>query len=484
MSVVLILNQERVGKKKKKKEEKGEEEKAEKKELEKKKPLKKKILKKKSKSKKKKKRAWWWYLIAGLVLAVVGYFAVQAYLAFNSIWSENQTGQSPFLKLFGDVEAGELKGEGDGRINILLLGIPGGNHGGRDLSDTNIVASIDPINKKVAMLSLPRDMWVDIPENGSCKLNAVHAYGDASGNKDGGPALSKKTIGEMLDLPIHYFIRVDFVGMVRLVEVLGGITIDVETDIYDPYFPDRYNSGYEPYSITAGSHHLNGSEALKYARSRYTTSDFDRAYRQQQVLVAIKKKISKINLFTEPDKLIHIFKVAKDHLRTDLQPWEIKKLAEIIDQVKIDEVVHKVLDNSADGLLYSSWVNGTSVLLPQGDDYSLIQTLAHRIFTEPYLEQEGARIKIQNGTNQIGLAGQTAEVLKDFGYDIIKIGDTKTKYDQTLIIDYSDNKKPHTLDLLHKRIPHSKLMKDGLSKSGVDILIILGKDFKIQDLYR
>lgn len=452
----------------------------------KKKTKKKQILKKKrGKKKKKKRRAWWRYALGLVILGIVSYLGLQAWSAFDSIWSKNRTGQSPFLRLFGNVEAGELRGEGDGRINILLLGVPGGNHNGRDLSDTNIVISIDPINKKAAMLSLPRDMWVDIPDNGSCKLNAVHAYGEQSGEEDGGPNLSKMTVSTILDLPIHYYIRVDFIGVIRLIDAIGGVDVKVEKDIYDPFFPDIYMSGYEPYSITAGKHHLNGNEALKYARSRYTTSDFDRASRQQQVITASKKKISQTNLLLEPTKLLEIIKIAKHHLRTDLSPSEFKRLAEIIDQIDSQEMVHKVLDNSETGLLVSDRVNGTSVLLPAAGDFSEIQSLAHRIFTEPYLEQEAAKIELQNGTNKLGLGTETAQVLEDYGYNITKVGDAKkNNYSQTLIIDYSKGKNPHTIDLLSKRIPQAKVMKDGLTENGADILIVLGKDFKVQDLYR
>jgi len=431
------------------------------------------------------KKIWWKYLIALLLFVLIGYFGYQAWGVFNSIWTDNKTGESPFLKLFGNVEAGELRGEGDGRINILLIGIPGGNHNGNTLSDTNIVASIDPINNKAAMLSLPRDMWVDNPDTGGySKLNAIHAYGEMQ-EEGYGPTNSKKAISQILDIPLHYYIRIDFRGVEKLIDALGGIDIEVKKDIYDPYFPDQYGTGYEVYSIEEGLHQLSGPAALKFARSRYTTSDFDRAGRQQQVLMAAKNKMSKRELFVQPEKVLDILGIAKDHLRTDLQPDEIKRLMSIVERIDTDEVVSKVLDNSANGLLYSSNINGASVLLPVGDDYTRIQALAHRIFVEPYLRQEDAKIEIRNGTTTAGLATQTSEVLTDFGYQINKIGDAKKKdYDQTIIVDYSHGQKPHTLDLLHKRMVGAKIMSDGFAKTEADILVVLGSDFSIDQLYR
>jgi LCP family protein required for cell wall assembly len=440
-----------------------------------------KIISKKNKSKK----AWWKYAIATVLVLVVGYFGYQAWDTFNSIWTENKTGESPFLKLFGDVEAGQLRGEGHGRINILLLGIPGGNHNGNMLSDTNIVASIDPINNKAAMLSLPRDMWVNNPDTGgSSKLNAVHAYGEMQ-EEGYGPTISKKAMSEILDIPIHYYIRTDFKGVENLINAIDGITVEVEKDIYDPYFPDQYGTGYQPYSIETGTHHLNGYEALKYARSRYTTSDFDRAARQQQVLEAVKKKLTVKNILSQPDKLLEIFNIAKRHLKTDLQPDEIKRLAAIVEQIDTEEVANKVLDNSQNGYLYSSRINGASVLLPVGDDYTRIQTLAHKIFSEPYLEEEAARVEIQNGTTTAGLATETAEVLENFGYNVVEIKDAKKKnHKQSLIVGYTERQKPHTLDLLQKRIPQARMMSDGFAQTKADIILVLGSDFQIDDLYR
>lgn len=442
----------------------------------------KKIIKK---SKKNHKRSWWKYLVGSLAILIVAYFGLQAYGVFNSIWTDNKTGESPFLSLFGNVEAGQLRGEGDGRVNILLLGIPGGNHGGDMLSDTNIVFSIDPVNNQAAMLSLPRDMWVNNTDTGGhSKLNAIHAYGEAQ-EKDYGPTASKKTIGELLDMPIHYYIRLDFKGAEKLVNAIGGIEIEVEKDIYDPYFPDRYGSGYEPYSIKEGIHHMNGVEALKFARSRYTTSDFDRAGRQQQILMAAKDKMSSRDLFVRPDRVLSIMDIAKKHLRTDLRPNEIKRLLCIVEQINTDEIVSEVLDNAPNGYLYSTTLYGASVLLPRGDDYSRIQALAHRIFTEPYIKKEAAKIEIRNGYTIAGIATQTGEVLENYGYNISQITDAKRKdHQQTIIVDYSQGEKPHTLDLLRKRISQAKLMSDDFSQSEADILIVLGSDFKLDDLYR
>src|SRR4030042_4496659 len=166
--------------------------------------------------------------IIGIVLVVIilgfgAWMASGLIGAFSKIFTENKGEGSPFLSFLGDVKAEQLKGEGDGRINILLVGMGGTGHPGGDLTDTIIIASIDPKNKDMAMLSLPRDLLADIPGNGQTRLNAAYHYGEEmkrsgrtlDGKEVNGPELSKITIGEIVDLPIHYYIAMDFEGFIR-----------------------------------------------------------------------------------------------------------------------------------------------------------------------------------------------------------------------------------------------------------------------------
>src|SRR5690606_1750435 len=121
------------------------------------------------------------------------------------------------LALQGNIDPSQLNGEGDGRVNILLIGIGGDRHEGGQLADTIMVASIDPFNNETALLSLPRDLRVAIPGQWSTKINAAHALGEESnfreqGYPNGGPGLLQKTVEEALGINIHYYVRVDFQG--------------------------------------------------------------------------------------------------------------------------------------------------------------------------------------------------------------------------------------------------------------------------------
>lgn len=431
----------------------------------------------------KKRRKWWIWLIVIMILGVIAYFGYGAYAVAKKIITDNRGGGSPFLRFFGDMSADKLKGEGDGRINILLLGIPGAGHNGMDLSDTVMVVSIDPVNKNVAMLSLPRDLYVPIPGNGETKINAAHAYGEQDPDRFGdGPSLAKETVSEILDLPIHYYFRMDFEGFEKLVDEIGGIEVYVEEPIVDPFYPDD-RAGYSgniTYRISVGQHHMDGNDALKYARSRYTTSDFDRAKRQQIILKAIKERALSIGILTNPAKISGIMNIIGDHFRTDMQLWEMQRFAELMRDVDTEIIVHKVLDNTAEGLLYASNKGGAYVLLPRGNNWDKVQALAHTIFVEPYIKKENARIEVQNGTSTVGLGNQLAEKLREFGYNVTRVTNAAPgDYPETLIIDYTGGEKPYTLQLLKNRLSYAKVLGDGNPPSDdVDIIVVVGDNYQ------
>ena len=167
------------------------------------------------------------------------------------------------------------------RTNILLLGIDKrAQELGASRTDTMIVATVDPETKTAAMLSIPRDLWVSIPSYSEGRINTAHFLGDRDDYPGGGPALAKKTVQYALGIPIHYYVRINFEGFEKLVDAIGGISIDVKEAIHDEEYPDG-NYGYMTVDIPAGPQHMDGKTALQYARVRHGGSDFLRAKRQQ-----------------------------------------------------------------------------------------------------------------------------------------------------------------------------------------------------------
>lgn len=407
-----------------------------------------------------------------LILGTLSYFGLKVYIAAKKIIGTNTSGGAPGI--LGILNPSQLKGEGSGRINILLLGIGGEGWPGGQLTDTIMVVSIDPKNKDVAMLSIPRDLYVKVPDNGYTKINAAHAY--AEDKKEGsGPEISKDTISSVLDIPIHYFARVDFSGFEKIIDILGGITVNVEEDLYDPFFPNEDNTAYNPFYIEKGVHEMDGKTALKYARSRETTSDFDRAKRQQKILLATREKALSLETLINPTKISETIDLLEDHIKTDIQIWEMGKLAEISKEIKEDHVISKVIDG---GFLFSDMVDGMYVLKPKNEDYEDIQGFVHSIFTDAYLSEERATIEISNGTENNGLAYRAGKLLNLYNYYVVKVGDAQNQsQNKTLIYDYTDGKKPYTISYLENRFG-VKAEKIRGKENQTDIKIIVGYDYK------
>lgn len=413
--------------------------------------------------------------LAIFILVIGIYFGFRIFSSLKKIITENLSGSAPAL--LGKIIPQKLRGEGDGRINILVMGIPGGDYPGAELTDTIMVVSIEPQGRGVTMLSIPRDLWVKIPNHGFQKINEAHAIGEQTKYPGGGPQLAKETIQQLLDLPIHYYIRVDFVGFKKLIDAIGGIDVTVEKDLKDYWYPNQ-NGGRETFYLKKGTYHMDGELALKYARSRQSTSDFDRARRQQQILIAAKDKVLKDKTYLDIKKMEEILKIVGDHFKTDLQIWEIKKIAEIGEKIDYNKIFNYVLDNSPSGILISSNKGGAYVLLPKNNDYAKIAAFAHQIFDDIYIKEENARIEILNGTYYSKQATYLADFLKKYGYNIVKTGFVENRnVKKTVILDYTNGEKPYTINYLQKRL-NAEVINKKPENNDIDIQIIIGTDYK------
>jgi LCP family protein required for cell wall assembly len=185
-----------------------------------------------------------------------------------------------------------LAGESDDRINVLLLGMGGLGHDGPYLTDTIIMASIRPSTKQVAMISIPRDLWVSIAGHGSSKINHANSYGETE-RHDWGGAYTAQVIKDNFGIDIHYYLRVDFAAFEEIVDEVGGIRVNVERGFTDPEYPTN-DYGVQMVSFAKGVQTMSGSRALIYARSRHGNngegSDFARAKRQQKNVTRSQRK--------------------------------------------------------------------------------------------------------------------------------------------------------------------------------------------------
>ena len=397
-----------------------------------------------------------------------------------------------------------LNGEREDRINILLLGIGGQGHNGPNLTDTVIIAGIQPSTQKIALLSTPRDLFVPIPGYGWRKINDANALGEAE-KKGSGPLLTQATVNQVFNLPIHYYIRADFKGFKKIIDDLGGITVLVDRSFTDGSYPTN-NDLYQTVSFKAGWQKMDGDTALKYVRSRHGNngegSDFARSLRQQKVLEAIKNKIFSFSFILNPTKISAVLEDLGEDLKTNLEPWEMIKIIKFIKDTKKEDIVSKVLDNGPSGPLYSDTENGAYVLLPKTGDFSELQSIARNLIntekqqnaltpiTADRQQKLNASVEIQNGTKVNGLAARYTEEFKKSDFNIIHIGNAERQdYLQTIIYDLTGGRKIEDLEkiknLLKNKIEEINVLSFSTDLSDnsslnlnrqADFVIILGQN--------
>jgi len=281
------------------------------------------------------------------------------------------------------VGSDQLQGENEGQINVLLLGMRGNNMpGGGLLADTIMVAMIRPKENKVALVSIPRDLWVSYPGTSTQgKINSVHALYEEKGEGKG-MEIMKEVVGDITGLPIHYAVRIDFAGFKELVDTVGGIDIYLDKPFSEPTQFEGENA--LNFSLPAGKNHIDGQKALFFVRARYASSDFERAKRQQQVLIALKDKLLSLGTLTDFGKVNNILNVLGDDVRTDMDIDEMKNFFNLANSMENPQIKQKVFDTSEEGLLYSTKADTpegkTYILLPTGGNYDKIREVCRNIF--------------------------------------------------------------------------------------------------------
>ena len=362
----------------------------------------------------------------------------------------------------------KLKGEDRDRINILLLGIGGKNHDGGLLTDTIMLASLKPSEKKLSLLSIPRDLAVPIENMGWQKINSVNAYAEKKTPGSGGLAVSQ-TVSDVFQTPIDYYLTVDFTGFIKIIDDLGGIKINVENSFDDYKYPILGNEDapwdqrWEHLHIEKGEQAMNGELALKYVRSRHALgvegSDFARSRRQQKVLEAVKEKVMSLNVLFKPTMISKIIGDITDNYSANLKIWEIVKLWGLTKDIKSEKIASRSLDNSPNGLLVDTiGLDGAYLLQPTSGDFSEIQYLVNNIFADvPLTDKEKvklqpASVEIRNGTWINGLASQIALDLEKYGFDILRVGNTSQQnFEKSVIYDLTYGGKIQALTILKNK---------------------------------
>ena len=290
----------------------------------------------------------------------------------------------------------ELKGEADGRVNILLAGNSSDDvgHNGAELTDSIMVVSINTRDKTGYVMSIPRDLYVNIPNNGYAKINEAYQDGERdafaeAGYPNGGMGLLEKTVSDAFGIDIHYYALVNYAALRDSVNAVGGITITVDSSdprgLYDPSI-DYANNQLPLVSLPNGPAELDGAEALGLARARgqargsygFATSDFARTEHQRQILLGLKTKASSASTLSNPIKVGELFDAFGSNVSTDLKMGEAYRLYRLSQDVPDAKFASASLnDVNGENLLMSYRTrSGQSALVPRAgvDDYTEIQT--------------------------------------------------------------------------------------------------------------
>ncbi len=406
-------------------------------------------------------------LLSALVISLMVVFGGMAIYSMSKTLYQKFANFS-FKDVIVDIVGKELPKDENGYTNILIMGIGGKWHQGGELTDTLIVASIDKETNSVVMLSVPRDFYVET-EATSSRINEIlrdapkyyqkQGYSDEKSQELALKTLDKK-ITELTGLEIHKYAKIDFQGFVKIIDALGGIEVDVERTIDDPAYPDN-NWGYERFYLQAGKQKLDGETALKYARSRHDSSDFDRAKRQQKILEAIREKSLSLGILTSPEKISNIFNIIDENFTSDLSLQELVTLAGFASNFDRNNMFSHVLNDdqfSEGGFLVTpdrSLYGGAFVLVPylnlvEGHKYDQIKLFSEIIFQNRYLSLSPPQIEIANGTNISGLARELMYHLNRYGIPISRIYTSDEKLEKTVIIYKKDNQNQKITNLLQK----------------------------------
>jgi polyisoprenyl-teichoic acid--peptidoglycan teichoic acid transferase len=377
--------------------------------------------------------------------------------------------------------------DGANRVNILLMGLDLRDWEGEGPSrtDTMLLFTLDPVTHSAGMLSIPRDLWVNIPGFEYGKINTAYYLGAAYDVPGGGPGLAIKTVEELLGIPINYYAQIDFEAFERLVDEIGGIEVNVPEEIsVDPLGP------HNTVNLEPGIQLLDGPTALAYARNRDTIGgDFDRAERTQQVILAVRDRVLSLDMLpTLISKAPILFKELAGSVHTNMTLEEAIKLAWLAQQISPENIQRAVI--GVEQVTMTMSADGLDILQPDPD---AIRLLRDEIFTisgpispvatatiansAELMQAENASVSILNATRTAGLAAETTEFLLSRDINVTLTDNAQEESANTVIIDYTGN--PYTIQFLVNllNIQASNIYSRYDPNSEVDIAILLGEDW-------
>jgi polyisoprenyl-teichoic acid--peptidoglycan teichoic acid transferase len=379
--------------------------------------------------------------------------------------------------------------DGASRLNILLLGLDERDlvvNEGPPRSDTMMLVTIDPVSKTAGMLSIPRDMWVNIPGFGYSRINTAYASGEGAQLPGGGPGLAMKTVSQFIGVPVDYYVQIDFNTFTDLMDRIGCLELQTEYKLV----LDPPGSGKDKTVLTPGGlRNVCGWQVLAFARNRKTEGgDFDRAARQQQVILALQKKIFDPEVFpTLLSQAPQMYDELSYGIHTNMSFEDAIKLAVLVKDISRDSIKSGVIDTSM--ITFDNVILGgqpASIMKPIMDK---IRVLRDEIFTTSgpisplaqgdaasLMRAEEARVRILDGTFTPGLDQRAGAFFQSQGMSVTEVGTAPEAYSSTVVVIYGP--KLYTLRYLQATfgITSNQIRFSPDPASTVDIEIRLGSD--------
>jgi LCP family protein required for cell wall assembly len=397
--------------------------------------------------------------------------------------AQSDATQAPTAELIGQPTVEPW--DGINRVNVLFLGLDyrDWEAGETPRSDTMILFSIDPTTNTASMLSIPRDLWVSIPDFDYYKINEAYFLGESSHLPGGGPELAVETVEQFLGVPIQYYAQVDFSTFITFIDEIGGVVITPTVDVK----VEEFGSEFQQYLKAGEQYTLPGSLALSYARDRYTgDGDFGRAGRQQQVIMAIIDRITQYNqLPTLIAKAPTLYSSLSSGIRTNMDLSTLIKVASLMINIPPENFQKAVI--GTDMVIMTKSPDGLDILKPITDK---IRELRDQLFTSggglgplatassgsTLVRDEAATVLVQNSTQDAAIVGRTIAYLQQQGMNAVEAAAGQLGSPTTIIVYHS---KPHSVAYLAglMNVASTNIRFSYDPASTVDIAILIGSDW-------
>ena len=363
------------------------------------------------------------------------------------------------------------------QVNVLVMGADYQKGKGHWRTDSLVVITIDPVKQTIRMMSIPRDLWVYIPGYGHERINTADFLGERTDVNNGRADLIRQTIELNFGIPIHYYVRINYDAFEKIINTLGGVSIQVDCLLDETFRDSRSPTGWSHFSIEPGIHHMDGYTALVFARLRKTTSDFDRSRRQQAIMKGAWQGALAADVIRDGPRL---YGILKDSVETDLDLQDMLALGYVAVRINPSSIRSYFVDRS----MVQSWTTpaGAAVLLPVPEriEEAVKDMFSDRTATEEIVEDERARVKVLDGIGNPDVADLLASQLRWKGLKVVRVESAdRDDYAQSEIVDYGTYEKKQSLEFLCTAlgVAPAAVKKVSDPNSTVDFLVILGGNY-------